>query len=165
MLLEVGKKRFPFLVGWNTEYWPDHALKRKQLADGTWSGQYTYDLRGNLYGIDNAAVTSASEPDSFMQSASYNARGQVVAETKGNGVGSAYTYNPQRGFLTRILTTSGATTLQDLTYARSASGMINSITSPDLGRSWIYSYDGLDRLITADNQNGTGDRSSLIIII
>ena len=110
-------------------------------------------------------MTSASEPDSFLQSASYNALGQVVAETKGNGVSSAYTYNPQRGFLTRILTTSGATTLQDLTYARSASGMINSITSPDLGRSWIYSYDGLDRLITADNQNGTGDRSSLIIII
>ncbi len=86
-----------------------------------------------------------------------NARGQVLAETKGNGVASAYTYNAQRGFLTRILSSSGATTLQDLTYARGASGQISSITSPDAGRSWVYGYDGLDRLITADNQNGVGD--------
>ena len=138
----------------------NNALKRKQLADGTWSGQYTYDLRGNLYGIDNANVTSASEPDSFQQSASYNARGQLVAETKGNGVASSYTYNPQRGFLTRILTTSGATTLQDLTYARGVRGRISSVTSPDVGRSWVYTYDELDRLITADNQNGTADDKS-----
>jgi RHS repeat-associated protein len=48
-------------------------------------------------------------------------------------------------------------TLMDLTYARNAKGLITAISSPDAGRSWVYGYDGLDRLITADNQNGTGD--------
>ena len=35
--------------------------------------------------------------------------------------------------------------------------MITAITSPDVGRSRVYGYDGLDRLISADNQNGTAD--------
>jgi YD repeat-containing protein len=35
--------------------------------------------------------------------------------------------------------------------------MITATTSPDVGRSWTYGYDGLDRLISADNQNGTAD--------
>ena len=35
--------------------------------------------------------------------------------------------------------------------------MITAITSPDVGRSWSYGYDALDRLISADNQNGTQD--------
>ena len=156
MLLKVGKSAslFDFLI---TEYWPDHALKRKQLADGTWSGQYTYDLRGNLYGIDNANVTSASEPDLFVQSALYNARGQTTAVTYGNGVASTFTYNDQRGFLNRVQTLNGATLLLDQTYARNATGMITGVTSPDAGRSWNYTYDALDRLINADNLNGTSD--------
>ena len=31
------------------------------------------------------------------------------------------------------------------------------VIEPGLARSWVYGYDGLDRLISADNQNGTGD--------
>ena len=38
--------------------------------------------------------------------------------------------------------------------------MITAITSPDVGRSWTYGYDGLDRLIAADNQNGVSDDAS-----
>jgi RHS repeat-associated protein len=52
---------------------------------------------------------------------------------------------------------SGATTLLDQNYTRNARGMITATTSPDVGRSWTYGYDGLDRLISADNQNGTAD--------
>jgi RHS repeat-associated protein len=36
-------------------------------------------------------------------------------------------------------------------------GMITSITSPQLGNGWTYSYDSRDRLIAADNDNGTVD--------
>jgi hypothetical protein len=28
----------------NYDYWMDGSVKRKQLADGTWTGQYVYDL-------------------------------------------------------------------------------------------------------------------------
>jgi YD repeat-containing protein len=90
-----------------------------------------------------------------LTAATFNARGQPVTMTSGNGV--TYTYNNNRGFLTRILTQNGATTLLDQTYARNGKGMITGITSPDIGRSWTYGYDALDRLITADNGNGVGD--------
>ncbi len=50
-----------------TDYWPDGSLKRKLLADNTWTGNYAYDLAGRLASIDNAAVASASEPDSSSQ--------------------------------------------------------------------------------------------------
>ena len=66
---------------------------------------------------------------------------------------SQYTYNDARGFLTRVLTSNGATTLIDQTYARNNKGMITSITSPQSGKSWAYGYDALDRLITAANSN------------
>ena len=34
------------------------------------------------------------------------------------------------------------------------------MTSPDLGRSWTYGYDLLDRLVSADNLGGTADDRS-----
>ena len=74
-------------------------------------------MRSNL-AIANAATPSASEPPSFVASANYNARGQTTSITYGNGATSAYTYNDARGFLTRVLTANGATTLIDQTYAR-----------------------------------------------
>jgi RHS repeat-associated protein len=142
------------------DYWLDGSVKRKLLADGTWTGEFAYDLAGRLASIDNANLTSASEPDTFITSAAYNARGQTTSITYGNGATSTYGYNDARGFLTRVLSVSGATTLIDQTYARNAKGMITSIASPDVGRSWVYGYDGLDRLISADNQNGTSDDST-----
>ena len=51
-------------------------------------------------------------------------------------------------------------TLLDLTYARNAKGMVTGVTSPDLGRSWAYGYDLLDRLVSADNLGGTADDRS-----
>ncbi|MEQ1518746.1 MAG: discoidin domain-containing protein, partial [Usitatibacteraceae bacterium] len=41
--------------------------------------------------------------------------------------------------------------LIDQTYTRNSKGMITAIASPDASRSWTYGYDGLDRLILADN--------------
>jgi RHS repeat-associated protein len=140
-----------------TEYWPDGSIRRKKLADGTWTGQFSYDIAGRLATIDNANATSPSEPDWFIQSAQYNARGQTTSIAYGNGVTSSYAYNDQRGWLDRVLSVNGATTLLDQSYSRNARGMITGITAPEAGRSWTYGYDGMDRLLTADNQNGTGD--------
>ena len=142
------------------DYWLDGSVKRKLLADGTWTGEYRYDYAGRLATIDNAAVSSASEPDLFIAATQYNARGQTTSITYGNGVTSTYSYSAARGFLTRVMSTNGAVTLIDQTYNRNAKGLITSIASPDVGRSWIYGYDGLDRLISADNQNGTVDDAS-----
>jgi RHS repeat-associated protein len=83
--------------------------------------------------------------------------GQTTAITNGNGVTSSYSYNDQRGWLTRVLAQQGATVLLDQSYTRNPKGMITAITAPEAGRAWTYGYDGLDRLISADNQNGTVD--------
>jgi RHS repeat-associated protein len=141
------------------EYWTAGELKRRQLSSGMWTGLHSYDTLGRLASIDNANVTSAIEPDWFVQSVSYNARGQPLSLTHGNGVATAYTYNNQRGFLNRILTTQGATSHLDLTYARNVKGMVTGITSPDATQSWTYGYDLLDRLITADGSGTADDRT------
>ncbi len=117
---------------------------------------------GRLTSIDNAAVTSASEPDKFISSIAYNARGQATAVTYGNGATAAYTYNAQRGWMMGVSAVNLGLTQLSQTYARNQKGMITGITSPTTGMSWAYAYDGLDRLITADNINtNSEDRSYL----
>ena len=101
-----------------TEYWIDGSVKRKLLADTSWTGDYTYDLAGRLASIDNANPSSASESDQFIAATNYNARGQTSSITYGNGVTSTYSYNDARGFLTRVLSTNGAVTLLDQNYIR-----------------------------------------------
>ena len=75
----------------------------------------------------------------------------------GNGAAATYDYDDGRGWLTRARASQGATSLMDQTYTRNAHGRINAITAlnasgaSDTGRSWTYGFDGLDRLILADN--------------
>jgi RHS repeat-associated protein len=144
----------------NFEYWPDGSLKRKQRADGVWTGQHNYTLAGELFSIDNATTTSTSEPDLYITGIVYNGRGQATTVNYGNGVTVTNTYNDQRQWLNRTVAMQGATLLQDETYARNAKGMINSVTTPLAGRNWTYTYDALDRLTLADNGGGTVDDRS-----
>ncbi len=61
-------------------------------------------------------------------------------------------YNNHRGWLTGVKTIKDTTILQDLTYARAATGRISSVTSANKPEdSWTYTYDSLDRLISATN--------------
>jgi RHS repeat-associated protein len=62
------------------------------------------------------------------------------------------TYDDQRGWLTRVVTAKGATTLQDVALARDAAGRISGITRAGAAAdSWSYGYDTLDRLLSASN--------------
>jgi YD repeat-containing protein len=54
--------------------------------------------------FDKAHPIAATQPDLYITSQLYNARGQTTAFTYGDGTTSTYTYNPQRGFLLRVLT-------------------------------------------------------------
>ncbi|MEY3083164.1 MAG: hypothetical protein RJA94_3149, partial [Pseudomonadota bacterium] len=139
------------------EYWPDGTLKRKQLADGTWTGTYRYDEAGRLFSIGNANAPSGSEPEQYIASILYNGRGQTTAITYGGGVTTSFGYNEARGFLTRVLTQRNGQAQLDLSYSRNAKGLITAVSSPDPTRAWAYGYDGLDRLVSADNQGGTAE--------
>jgi hypothetical protein len=72
-------------------------LRRKQLPDANWTGVHAYDTAGRLYSIDNANPTSANEPDWYVSSVLYNARGQVTQMEKGDFVRSTYAYSAPRG--------------------------------------------------------------------
>ena len=56
-----------------------------------------------------------------------------------------------------MLTQQNGQTVLDLNYARDAKGLITAISSSDPSRAWNYGYDSLERLVSADNQLGTGD--------
>jgi RHS repeat-associated protein len=134
-----------------TRYWADGSVKRKRLADGAWTGNFTYDLAGRLASFNNANPPSATEPDLFIASALYNARGQTTSITYGDGTTTAFSYNDARGSLTRVLSANGATLHLDQSYDRTGAGLITAITSPQNDNNWAYQYDGLARLKRADN--------------
>jgi YD repeat-containing protein len=146
------------------DYWPDGSLKRKQLADGVWTGNFAYDLAGRLASVDDD--TSPATNSLFMRDITYNARGQVSKLTSGNNVTSWFTYNEQRGVLNGLETRDGqggaASLLLGLTYARNAAGMITGVTAAggttaqNNARSWTYTYDGIGQLLTADRQDTAG---------
>jgi YD repeat-containing protein len=121
---------------------------------------YTYDQAGRLISIDNPNPASATEPDLYISAIAYNALGRATSVAPGNGVVASYGYDQARGWLTASKVLRGASVLQEQSYARTLEGLITAITAPDPARSWTYGYDGLDRLILADNGSGiTEDRS------
>ena len=102
----------------------------------------TYDEAGRLYAIPGLVTHSA-----------YDASGNAEAMAFGNGVVTGYGFSDQRGWLDSLVTTSGATTIQNMTYGRDAAGQIKSVASPFTDESWTYAYDALRRLLSATNLN------------
>ncbi len=78
------------------------------MPDTTWTGIHAYDTAGRLYSIDNANPTSGTEPDWYVSSILYNARGQVTQVEKGDFVRTTYAYSAPRGWLDSINAGYGA---------------------------------------------------------
>ncbi|MFY0610813.1 MAG: VCBS repeat-containing protein [Hyphomicrobiaceae bacterium] len=124
---------------------------------------HTYDAGGYLTGksySDGDSVTGWMYEDGgrvksitgHINAIAYNARGQITRIEYANGVVTTNTYNDKRGWLTAVKTVKDTTILQDLTYARAATGRITSVTSANKPEdSWTYTYDSLDRLLSATN--------------
>ncbi|MGH6942297.1 RHS repeat-associated core domain-containing protein [Hypericibacter sp.] len=109
---------------------------------GSAASPLLYDAAGRLKSVPGLVTTTV-----------YNARGQTTSLTRANGVVTTYTYQDSRGWLTDIDALAGSTVLQDINYARNATGRIGTTTSSVTGESWTYGYDNLDRLLTATNTN------------
>ena len=104
----------------------------------------------------------------------YNARGQRVSISYGNGTGSAYAYDPQTFRLTQLTTTrpasfaAGQRTVQDLAYYYDPAGNITRIRDDADTQNVIffrnqrvepsasYTYDPLYRLIAATGREHLG---------
>jgi RHS repeat-associated protein len=128
----------------------------RTIDDGSYQFQKGYDAGGRLLwtsypdgdsvGTTVAPLTydGAGRPSSIpgvVNSASYDARGQLTQQVNANGTVTTRSYSTNRFWLTGISTTSGATTIQNLGYARDAEGKITSVTSPFANEGWSYTYD------------------------
>ena len=77
----------------------------------------------------------------------YEADGQTAFLAYQNGVSTAFTYDPYRAGWTR----SRPATAAACCSTRDAIGRIAAVDSSRAGEDWTYTYDTLDRLITATN--------------
>lgn len=97
---------------------------------------------------------------SYVQDTQYNARGQVTYQKRANTVETNFSYSAARGWLTTMDTTVALLPFLTYTYGRDAAGRITGVTASATGESWIYGYDDMDRLLSADNTtDNTLDRS------
>ena len=146
-----------------TEYWPNGAVKKKYLADGSSTGDYIYDNAGALSRIAN--LSNGSSPANYITSIIYNPRGQAIDINSGNSTHSFFTYDDKRGWLTRLRTLQGAAEIIDLNCVRNLNGQHKSVTSltGDTAfygpRNWVYTYHELNRLTAANwTAGGAEDR-------
>lgn len=123
-------------------------LTSRTYPGGGSSGAYAYNTAGQLYSL-SGSVTSTT----------YMASGAVKAINYANNVKTSYSYNSDRDWLTKVevvLPGSGRakdTTLASFTYTRDAVGRITSVNGSRTNEDWTYSYDNLDRLLSAANSN------------
>jgi len=86
----------------------------------------------------------------YINSITYNARGQKTQVQYANLVATTWTYNPQNFRVTNRLTSgTAAGTIQNLTYGYDNVGNITSITDPVFTATRTFQYDALNRLTQA----------------
>jgi RHS repeat-associated protein len=124
---------------------------------------YAYDAGGLLESATGhrAAGSAAPGDEVYLASMMYDAFGQRVRRVLGNGVGSAYAYDPLTRRLASLTTTTPlGRTLQAITYGYDRVGnvrtMVNGIGEPVGDQSgsvsFEYGYDDLYRLTSAYGQ-------------
>lgn len=114
---------------------------RTDISDVT---RYTYDTRGNLATVTNAAnqVTTFSN---------YDANGRVGSITAPNGQTTTFTYTPRGWLSSRTLTAGGVS--QATSYGYDSAGQLTSVSLPD-GSIINYSYDDAHRLTSISDSLG-----------
>ena len=94
---------------------PDNSIYRPTYNEANLLDQVDVNLQG------------AANATSFVANIDYNAKGQRTLVQYGNGANTSYTYEPDTFRLSRLLTQSGGTSLQDLGYIYDPLGNITHI--------------------------------------
>jgi RHS repeat-associated protein len=140
----IGSKSFTFNKGYDA----GGRLKWTTYPDGDSVGSAAsplgYDAAGRLATIPG-----------IVNASSYNASGDLTQHTNANGTVTTRAVSATRGWLTSINTVKGATTIQNLTYARDAEGKVTSVNSPFANEGWNYGYDELHRLTSATSHTSS----------
>lgn len=126
---------------------------------------FAFTVAGQLRDVRlQLAADTAAKP--LVSAIQYNAQGQTVRETAGNGVISRLDYAAEDGRLTRLHSQRGSDVLQDLRYAYDPVGNVLSIEDAALPIRYFanqriepvnrYVYDSLDQLIKATGWEAGG---------
>ncbi|MEQ1568825.1 MAG: RHS repeat-associated core domain-containing protein, partial [Myxococcota bacterium] len=128
----------------------------------------TYDEGGRLVMV--AVAVRGDAATSFVDHIAYDARGQRLSITHGNGTATTYTYDPFRFWLTRLHTLRGTTALQDLQYTLDATGNIVAIrddaqqteffANSQVTPTRTFTYDALYRLSRATGREKVDQRQT-----
>ena len=114
-------------------------LQTITYPDNETFGPMQYDGAGRLKAVPG-----------IVTNVEYDAAGRAILQTNPYTTTSR-TYSPERGFLTDVVTSSGA--IQNLHYTYDAAGLVTQVTSPFAKESWTYVYDPLHRLTSATCQS------------
>jgi RHS repeat-associated protein len=163
----VERQRFDAIAGADdrtivSAYAPHGELLSRAWPSGTgaattatYTATYGYDAAGRLLSVKNGATN-------LVASLAYNARGQTLTASHGNGVAQSFAYDPGgRGLLMSTGITGPGGSLLAQSYTRDAAGRITAIDSDkaDGLEDWTYGYDPYGRLASALHpQGGSGQR-------
>ena len=121
----------------------------------------------NLLESVHVRVRGAAEWTAYVEEIDYNARGQRLRVTRGNGATTSYAYDEESFRLTRFATARrSGDLLQDLRYEYDAFGNVVqtadrvSFGNPDVPADGLYTYDPLYRLTTAEGREHPGQQPS-----
>jgi RHS repeat-associated protein len=156
----IGTTTFP--IGY--QYDPGNYLTQITYPSGR-VVQQSLDNIGRLQTVSSSGTNYVSVPSTN----GYNAAGQILTFTYGNGVAANFSYSPLRQQLQSLSYTSGSNTLFSLNYyyqydatncigGNSANdGQIACVSDAvDSGRNVAYGYDALARLTTASTKGSSG---------
>jgi RHS repeat-associated protein len=82
----------------------------------------------------------------YWRADSYNAKGQLLQKTVGNGAVTQISYDDNEDWIKNISTTAGANTLQNLVFHFNAIGNLTSRKDSSRNLDEIFTYDNLNRL-------------------
>lgn len=146
-------------------------LCSKAIAGQTYNTSYQYNPDGTLAKITYPSgrtvtlgedgigriIQIGTNGNALLNIGSYNAAGEILSETYGNGVAGTYTYNNQLQLAT--LQYTGSAAILNLTYnygGAEDNGQIQGITDGLVSsRSTSYGYDELGRLKAAQTNDVT----------
>ncbi|WP_282611156.1 RHS repeat-associated core domain-containing protein [Pelagibius sp. Alg239-R121] len=106
--------------------------------------QNSYNARGYL-----ASVSEVLGGTTYWQANTVNAEGKITQETLGNGVVTDRSYDPARNLVQSITSTSGANTVQDLTFVFDQMGNLTERRDLQRDRTEDFTYDNRNQLLSA----------------
>ena len=119
-----------------------------------------YNARGYL-----AAVTNEGATQDYWRATEMDERGSVVKFTLGNGVETVKAYEADTGYLTRIVSTRGASVIQNLAYTYNNLGNLSQRKDEAQSLTESFAYDRLNRVTRIDTVYGAGQGSNASVAL